>query len=312
MAIEHVLVHEDVTIIGNDILNFCSNLISITMFDKVVKIEDYAFSSCINLKSVRFSKSLTYIGRSAFASCCRIRSYSIPSTVTHIGENAFADNECLRYIAMTRALPTNKLPNLLDSAIYTKTARRFGIAITYGGDGEDIRGVWETYLASRVRRRTGGLGRQYVLRNLENSNYQNVNRWLNRYLEDEYPFHRICFDSCVTTNELNDYFNEGEGRNSNAALLNEYNRASPLHMLSMNPHAPEDAFAMLFKRWKHAIFKKDLLNNTPLQYAEIHNVRGLIAMIGCLCEHRVAVAGTTTTGPKPWLGRLRVRKRKIK
>ncbi len=158
MAIKHVLVHEDVTVIGSDMLNFCSNLISITMFDKVVKIEDYAFSSCLNLKSVRFSKSLTYIGRSAFASCCRIRSYSIPSTVTHIGENAFAENRCLRYIAMTRALPTNKLPNLLDSAIYTKTARRFGIAITYGGDREDIRGVWESELASIVRRRNGGLG----------------------------------------------------------------------------------------------------------------------------------------------------------
>ena len=279
MAIKHVLVHEDVTVIGNEMFTYCANLVSITMFDKVVKIEDRTFSACRNLKSVRFSKSLTYIGRSAFASCYRIRSYSIPSTVTHIGDSAFAENECLRYIAMTRTLPANNLPNLLDSAIYNSTARRFGIAITYGGDRDDIRGVWETYLASRVRRMGS---RVYYLRNLEETNYTSVNRWLNRYLEEEYPFHRICFDSNVTTKELNDYFNGEQSPYSSAAILDEYNRASPLHMLSMNPHAPEDAFAMLSKKWKPAIFKKDLLNKTPLQYVEIHKVRGLIAMVGCL------------------------------
>ena len=95
-----------------------------------------------------------------------------------------------------------------------------------------------------------------------------------------------------------------------ASIIDRWHKTSPLHMLSMNPHAPASAFELLFGMWKWSIFKKDNKRNTPLEYAEVNNVAGLLAMIKCLCEYRNATVIPSAIPKKTWLGRLRKRHKK--
>ena len=60
---------------------------------------------------------------------------------------------------------------------------------------------------------------------------------------DEMPFHKLCYDSSVNTQKINDYINK-HGNNS-ALQIEAIHGMTPLHMLSMNPYASEDANSVL-------------------------------------------------------------------
>ena len=60
---------------------------------------------------------------------------------------------------------------------------------------------------------------------------------------DEALFHKLCYDSSITTKQLNAYLNEYG--NDSALAIDPYHVMTPLHMLAMNPHAPADAIAAL-------------------------------------------------------------------
>ena len=63
---------------------------------------------------------------------------------------------------------------------------------------------------------------------------------------------------------------------------------TPLHVLSMNPHAPGDTIAVLLHANIDTSVGLDNTNQAPLEYARDYNVDGLVAMIATLCIHKNA------------------------
>ena len=114
-----------------------------------------------------------------------------------------------------------------------------------------------------------------------------MNEWLVHQM-DEAPFHKLCYDSSVTTNQINEYLNENG--NDSALTVDPYHGMTPLHVLTMNPHAPADAIAALFESNTEAAFLRDNKRNTPLDYAKEYNVDGFASMMSILCIHRTSTA----------------------
>ena len=110
-AIEHVIIGNRVTEIGEAAFKNCSNLTSVSIPSNVTTIGKAAFEStnltsvsipsnvtrigeavfknCSNLTSVSIPNSVTSIDYEAFANCSKLTSVSIPSSVTNIGSSAF-------------------------------------------------------------------------------------------------------------------------------------------------------------------------------------------------------------------------------
>lgn len=292
--IVHVLVLEHVVKIRKSAFEHCHNLISVTMFDNVVDIEDYAFDNCDKMRYIKLSKGLQTIGRYAFNKCNAMRAYAIPSSVRKVKTRAFWNNNSLRFLN----LPRNLEPDLTKTAICTKTAKRVN---------SDL--FW------RVQRVEGMLGGRHGNDYLDNfllsrnpeyySDKGVLNSWLCFHMED-YGLHNMCFNPSIEVEELNEYV----GRNAaSVRQIEHFNMTSPLHMLAMNPHAPDSAFEVLFELWNSAVFKKDILKRTPIEIAEIYNLPGMMTLIRCLCLHRVGTIGFVPPTPNPYRERLRKRSR---
>ena len=101
---------------------------------------------------------------------------------------------------------------------------------------------------------------------------------------DDAPFYRLCYDPTITTQMINDYIIENG--NESALQIDPIYGMTPLHMLSMNPHAPPDSIAALLNCNMEAILSLDDKQKSPLDYARDYNVGGLIGMITSLCNDR--------------------------
>merc|ERR1711865_258213 len=88
----------------------------------------------------------------------------------------------------------------------------------------------------------------------------------------------------ITTKHIKDYLNEHG--NDSALAIDTIHGMTPLHILSMNHHAPADTIAALFNFNIQTIFCADNQQKTPLEYARDYNVGGLIQIINGLCNHR--------------------------
>lgn len=71
---------------------------SITMYDSVLELGDWAFASCNNIQTVELSSNLQIINTSAFHSCNNLIYIEIPKSVKTIGNNAFLNCLNLKYI----------------------------------------------------------------------------------------------------------------------------------------------------------------------------------------------------------------------
>ena len=72
----------------------------------------------------------------------------------------------------------------------------------------------------------------------------------------------MCYDSSVTTKKISDYLHEHG--NDSALAIDPYHGMTPLHILSMNPHAPPDAIAALFNSNIQTVFCSDNQQKNPL------------------------------------------------
>jgi hypothetical protein len=297
------VVHEDVKVIRQGAFSNCHHLKTVTMFDNVETIENYAFPTCLKLKYIKLSKGLKTIGEFAFSNCCAVRSYSIPSSITTIESKSFMDNRKLRFIRLPRHLE-NVLPDLTKTAICSETARRANAELyrrvnlmerehgTWGGN-RMYRSYWPSH---EIMARNPTIYEDIV----------RMNEWVCFHMET-YTFHNMCFDPLVTLEVMSEYL-----RNNGNGIVREvepYNNTNPLHMLAMNPHAPESAFAFLYELWKEGALQKDYHWTNPIEYARLHNVRGMLTMVRCLCLHRCATVVPVPIKPKPWDNRLRKRSR---
>lgn len=68
-----------------------TNLTSVTLSEKVTKIDNHAFWHCEKLTNINFPNSLESINSCAFEQCSSLRSIKIPSSVRVIGRRAFKE-----------------------------------------------------------------------------------------------------------------------------------------------------------------------------------------------------------------------------
>jgi len=88
--IEHVVISDAVTSIGDYAFAYCSSLSSVTIPNSVTSIGTSAFYQCSSLSSVTIPNSVTSIGGSAFSGCTGLTSMTIDATTPpSLGENAF-------------------------------------------------------------------------------------------------------------------------------------------------------------------------------------------------------------------------------
>jgi hypothetical protein len=104
--IQHVIISNGVTSIGQTAFNNCFNLSSVTIPNSVTSIGMMAFGSCEKLSSVTIPNGVTRIEGSTFASCYILSSVTIPNSVTIIKEMAF--ESCF-------GLTSIEIPNSVDS-----------------------------------------------------------------------------------------------------------------------------------------------------------------------------------------------------
>ena len=84
-----LVLHKNVTIIGEGAFAYCNRLTGITLPDSVTSIEDRAFDDCAFLTNITIPNSVTNIGGFAFRGCSSITSITIPNSVINIGDSAF-------------------------------------------------------------------------------------------------------------------------------------------------------------------------------------------------------------------------------
>lgn len=258
LDVTHVLFHESVTIIKAAAFSFgYRHLVYVIMSDNITIIEDSAFNSCPALKYIRFSKTLEVIGQFAFNSCPSIEALFLPSTVRSIGRMAFTNCEKLRLLA----LPANICLSNIGSLIIDGTSLS-GEASYYAG----VRYVQAAWNFSTVE-----------------SSLQ-VHSWLS-HRWDQVPLHKLCFDSSVTANGINDLHHEYGIASTLGAVGVHY--MTPLHILVMNPYAPDDAIATLLQANPDAIHIVDGFGYTPLSYALNYNPHAFVFIYSYYRDHRI-------------------------
>ena len=88
--IEHLVIENGVTSIGNLALYRCHALKDVVIPESVTNIGEQAFMECTGLTSVTIPKSVTKIGGSAFQKCTGLTSVTIPKGVLSIEGYAFS------------------------------------------------------------------------------------------------------------------------------------------------------------------------------------------------------------------------------
>ena len=87
--------------IGKFAFYMCKNLVSITLNEGIIKIEDYAFHECSGLTNLKFPASLQYIGEDAFSYCVNLKSVNIPENVSSISHDSFIYCSALEKITVS-------------------------------------------------------------------------------------------------------------------------------------------------------------------------------------------------------------------
>ena len=174
--ITHLIVDESVVIIKGFAFCSCAHLISAIMGDNVKRIENCAFFRCSSLRFIRLSNTLEFIGLLAFHHCQYLEAVFLPSTVKSIESGAFDRCRSLRLL-------------ILKCDIYLSIIRDTAIEKIAENAGVVYKLVDDIHFTDDSQRQ--------------------VHNWLKHYM-DESPFHKLCYDSSVTTEQINNYLNAND------------------------------------------------------------------------------------------------------
>lgn len=102
--IQHIVLEDGVTTIGNDAFFDCISLSTVTIPNSVTSIGEWALEFCSALPSVIIPNSVTSIGEYAFFGCSSISSITIPNSVTSIGRSTFYGCSNLTFAVVSKNL----------------------------------------------------------------------------------------------------------------------------------------------------------------------------------------------------------------
>ena len=89
--IEHLIIENGVTSIGDNTFDHCESLKSVTIPDSVTRIGEGAFRSCVSLTSVTIPDSVTSIGWAAFRFCSALTEVNYTGSEAEWNNIAFGD-----------------------------------------------------------------------------------------------------------------------------------------------------------------------------------------------------------------------------
>ena len=95
-----IIIPEKVTEICYFAFYGCNNLASVTIPDSVTAIGSWVFDGCSSLESVVIPDSVTSIGMGTFQDCSNLASVTIPDSVTSIGGSAFENCSSLTSVTI--------------------------------------------------------------------------------------------------------------------------------------------------------------------------------------------------------------------
>ena len=88
---EHLVVGDKITHIGNYAFADCKSLKSVKLGKNVTTIGNYAFSQCSKLNEISSLANLTKIGNHSFYACKKLKTFSIGKSVKSIGKGTFCE-----------------------------------------------------------------------------------------------------------------------------------------------------------------------------------------------------------------------------
>jgi len=107
--------HSNITNLGAGTFQNCYALTSITLPDKLVVIEEVAFSSCSSLARVVCNKNLKTISNNAFQFCSTLKSITLPDKLNVIEQYAFTDCTSLERVVCNKNLKIIRIRTLLQA-----------------------------------------------------------------------------------------------------------------------------------------------------------------------------------------------------
>lgn len=102
--LKSIIIPEKVTLVNNNLFEFCSKLTTIEIKGEITKIGDKSFSNCMALTNIPIPNSLTEIGNYAFESCMSITSINIPENVLIIGQGLFSSCTSLTTVTLSNKI----------------------------------------------------------------------------------------------------------------------------------------------------------------------------------------------------------------
>jgi len=231
-----------------------------TMGNGVEKIEMGAFMGCSSMERVKISKGLVTIGKQAFWECKSLDALFLPSTLQQIEDEAFRDCISMRILVLP--------PKINLDQVGERIVRGCDTLLKTGAE-MDIQYKW-----------------QQLFFNRHVSNNDEVNRWVANHLDGS-PLYQICADASVKSSTLYAYIQE---YGTSSAYVRDFHGLTPLHIITMNPHASMSAIVACFSANQDFLCAKDGKGLTPLDYLwKGSNVEGIVALIQILCIECLSV-----------------------
>jgi len=258
--VTHVIVDSSVTVIKEGAFYRCHKyLVSVIMGDDVKRIEEAAFFKCWALRFIRLSRTLEYIGDEAFRDCESLEALFLSSTIKKIEHQAFYCCQSLRLIILPHDIDVDNVGMRIidETAILRQIAENAGVAYEWNDNGD-----------------------------VTDESVRRVKECLFHHM-DEWPFHKLCYDSSVATKHINEYLKQN---GADAALaIDSIHGMTPLHILSMNPHTPVDTILTLLEANINVANVEDNRGKTSLFYALHYNPCAFVRMYSYLREHTIDI-----------------------
>ena len=104
LAIQHIIVEDGVTSIGNNAFNTCTAAVDVSLPKELTAIGNNAFFGCSALETITFPEGLATIGSFAFSYCSGLTEITLPDSVKTVGTKAFAACKELTSIQLSAGL----------------------------------------------------------------------------------------------------------------------------------------------------------------------------------------------------------------